>query len=57
MMVDRIQQMYPHTKCIALGLSMGGNVILKYLGEDQRNQEKIVAAITVCTSYCINRWV
>ena len=42
---------YPDTKLVAVGFSMGGNVVCKYLGEDERNQQHFICAISCCQGY------
>lgn len=43
---------FPHTKIIAVGFSLGGNLVTKYLGE--KNVQKptnIIGAISICQGY------
>jgi abhydrolase domain-containing protein 2 len=50
-MVDRIRERYPATHCIAVGFSMGGNVVTKYMGESKVNQQKVLCAMSCCQGY------
>jgi len=56
-MVEHLKGMYPHTKIIAVGFSMGGNIVTKYLGEQPAHQQDILCGIAVCQGYEINQWV
>ena len=51
-MVDYILPKY-NTKAVAIGFSMGANVISCYLGESGENQEKFICGISVCQGYDI----
>lgn len=54
-MVDEIRQLYPHTQLLAVGFSMGGNIVTKYLGEDESHQQKFILGMAVCQGYDISR--
>ena len=56
-MVDEIRQLYPHTQLLAVGFSMGGNIVTKYLGEDESHQQKFILGMAVCQGYDISRYV
>ena len=52
-MVDEVLSMYPHTTLIAVGFSMGANIVCKYLGENSEQRQKITAAVSCCQGYDI----
>lgn len=46
--------MYPNTKVIAVGFSMGANIVTKYLGERALNgieDNRILMGISICQGY------
>ncbi|KAH0505188.1 Abhydrolase domain-containing protein 2 [Microtus ochrogaster] len=45
-MVNYIKKTYPQTQLVVVGFSLGGNIVCKYLGETQANQEKRIKAGT-----------
>ena len=57
LMLDKVAQMYPDSVPIAVGFSMGGNIILKYLGENKEHQSKVICALCCCTGFDIALWV
>ncbi|KAJ8311676.1 hypothetical protein KUTeg_011031, partial [Tegillarca granosa] len=50
-MVDEVKKLYPNSKLLAVGFSMGGNIITKYLGESKENEKKFLCGISVCQGY------
>ena len=46
-LVDILSAREPHTPLLAVGFSLGGNVLLKYLGENPE-QRHIASAVAVC---------
>lgn len=50
-MVNYIKKTYPQTQLIVVGFSLGGNIVCKYLGETQANQEKVLCCVSVCQGY------
>lgn len=52
--LTHIQQQHPCTPLYAVGFSMGGNILLKWLGENQ-TQQIIRAAVAVSTPYDLRR--
>jgi len=50
-MVDEILKLYPGSQLIAVGFSMGGNIVMKYLGEKKIRQKAFVGAISCCQGY------
>lgn len=55
MMVTRVLQLYRGTRLIGVGFSMGGNILLKYLGEAPERQTKFICAVSLCQGYDIAR--
>lgn len=53
-MIDDIMEKYNSTKIIAVGFSMGGNIVSKYLGERMEHQRKVLCGVSVCQGYDIN---
>ena len=56
-MVDHLLELYPDTKVLAVGFSMGGNIVTKFLGESVDNQKKVLCGVSVCQGYEINEYV
>ena len=50
-MVDEMISKYPDNKFIAVGFSMGGNIVVKYLGEHEHVQSRFIGAISCCQGY------
>lgn len=50
-MVNYIKRTYPQTQLVVVGFSLGGNIVCKYLGETQANQEKVLCCVSVCQGY------
>jgi len=44
---------YPDDRFIAVGFSMGGNIVVKYLGEHEQMQSRFAGAISCCQGYDI----
>lgn len=53
--IDRLVTSYPTSNIIAVGFSMGANIVLKYLGEDVNNQAKVIGAVSCCQGYDVIR--
>ncbi|XP_050397022.1 monoacylglycerol lipase ABHD2 isoform X1 [Patella vulgata] len=53
-MIDEIIRLYPNTTIIAVGCSMGANIVLKYLGEDKSHEKKVIGALSLCQGYDAN---
>lgn len=51
---DILAQREPHTKKAAVGVSLGGNVLVKWLGE-QAQQSKIKTAVAISVPYVLNK--
>jgi len=56
-MVNYIKKTYPLTQLVVVGFSLGGNIVCKYLGESQGNQERVLCCVSVCQGYSALRWV
>ena len=54
-MIDDLLQRYPNTKIISTGFSMGGNIVLKYCGENEENAKKVIAVMSLCQGYDIKK--
>lgn len=50
-MVNYIKKTYPQTQLVVVGFSLGGNIVCKYLGENQANQERVLCCVSVCQGY------
>ncbi|XP_059191329.1 monoacylglycerol lipase ABHD2-like [Centropristis striata] len=50
-MVNHVRRAFPHTLLVAVGFSLGGNIVCKFLGENWENQENVVCCVTVCQGY------
>lgn len=50
-MVTEICKRYPDSQLMAIGFSMGGNVVLKYIGEDNSRQENFLCVMSLCQGY------
>lgn len=56
-MVGYIKRTYPHTQLIVVGFSLGGNIVCKFLGENRKNQERVLCCVSVCQGYSALRLV
>ena len=50
-MVDFVRNNYPGTRLIGVGFSLGGNIMVKYLGENSDHQKDFVSAVSLCQGY------
>ncbi|XP_062603861.1 monoacylglycerol lipase ABHD2-like [Saccostrea cucullata] len=50
-MVEEVMKTYPDTKLMGIGFSMGGNVVVKYIGEDNSRQEGFLCVMSLCQGY------
>ncbi|GAB0097292.1 Abhydrolase domain-containing protein 2 [Sergentomyia squamirostris] len=51
-MVNSLTKKYPSTKIIALGFSLGGNLVTKYMGEtDIKRPNTIIGGVSICQGY------
>ena len=56
-MVLEMQRRYPESKAVAVGFCLGANTVMKYLGETDKNKHNIVAAVSLCQGYDVERYV
>ena len=52
-MVEEVVKLFPGSRLVAVGFSMGANIVIKYLGEQPRRQDAFVGAISCCQGYDI----
>ena len=50
-MVTHVQGQYNCDRLIGVGYSMGGNVLMKYLGEVPNRQKMFSCAVSICQGY------
>ncbi|KAG8440662.1 hypothetical protein GDO86_006418 [Hymenochirus boettgeri] len=50
-MVNYMKKTFSQTRLIVVGFSLGGNIVCKYLGEAQVNQERVLCCVSVCQGY------
>lgn len=51
-MVENLSEKYDNTRIVAVGFSLGGNLITKYLGETQKSKPNIIiGGISICQGY------
>jgi len=50
-MVDEMMSQHPDDRFIAVGFSMGANIVVKYLGEHEHAQSRFIGAISCCQGY------
>ncbi|XP_077991419.1 monoacylglycerol lipase ABHD2-like [Glandiceps talaboti] len=50
-MVTYLEDRHPNTHFIGVGFSMGGNIVLKYLGENASRQDKFLCGVSLCQGY------
>lgn len=50
-MVGYIKRAFPQTLLVVVGFSLGGNIVCKFLGENQPNQERVLCCVSVCQGY------
>ncbi|XP_071498740.1 monoacylglycerol lipase ABHD2-like [Diadema antillarum] len=54
-MVDYIREHHPSSKLVALGFSMGANIVVKYVGEEPSRQDDLMCCISVCQGYDVTK--
>lgn len=51
-MITNLQEKYPKTKIVAVGFSLGGNIVTKYMGEHANKMpNNIIGGISICQGY------
>jgi len=51
-MVEHLHQKYRQTRIVAVGFSLGGNLVTKYMGEDQKTKPTcVIGGISICQGY------
>lgn len=53
--VNHLTSVVKHKRLIGVGFSMGGNILIKYLGEEPSRQALFECAVSVCQGYDILR--
>ena len=53
-MVADVIDARPNTKLIAMGFSLGANIVCKYLGENVDNQKHFISCVSLCQGYDFN---
>lgn len=57
-MVDDLEMKYPKTSIVAVGFSLGGNIVTKYLGENNDKLPKnVIGGISICQGYNAVKYV
>ena len=54
-MVTWVRDNHPSNKLLGVGLSMGANVMTKFLGENVKNQKNFLGAISICQGYNLEK--
>ncbi|XP_046334830.2 monoacylglycerol lipase ABHD2-like [Haliotis rufescens] len=52
-MVEDMRKIYPNSSFLAVGFSMGANIITKYLGEHPDHQKHFICGMSLCQGYDI----
>lgn len=51
-MVDNLERQYPSTIIVAVGFSLGGNIVTKYMGEKIGEiPRNVIGGISICQGY------
>lgn len=51
-MVNQLEKQYPSTYIVAVGFSLGGNIVTKYMGEaEEKLPRNVIGGISICQGY------
>lgn len=51
-MVAHLEKKYPTTHIVSVGFSLGGNLVTKYMGEDDTERpSNIIGGVSICQGY------
>lgn len=51
-MIENLTEKYRDTNIVAVGFSLGGNLVTKYMGENDKNKpHNIIGGISICQGY------
>lgn len=51
-MVNHLEQKYPNSFIVAVGFSLGGNIVTKYMGDKEgKIPRNIIGGISICQGY------
>lgn len=51
-MVNNLVAKYPTTNVVAVGFSLGGNLVTKYMGDKTHNHpDNVIGGISICQGY------
>lgn len=52
-MVDHLEKTHPLTTIVAVGFSLGGNIVTKYMGEQEgkKSPRNVIGGISICQGY------
>ena len=50
-MILSLTKNYPDSKIVAVGFSLGGNIVTKYLGEEREHPVNLISGVSVCQGY------
>lgn len=51
-MVEHLEKRFPSTYIVAVGFSLGGNIVTKYMGEQETTlPQNVIGGISICQGY------
>lgn len=57
-MMDDLERKYPSTILVAVGFSLGGNIVTKYFGEkNDKLPKNMIGGISICQGYNAVKYV